>query len=129
VLIVEDVDCSGQFCHPPCEAFQRFVRLYDDVVRARGADPDIGPRLPGLLRDAGLRDVEMRVAHPAGFEGEVKSLAPITFEAIADALVAERLASSEELALLIDALWEFAGADGTVVSTPRVVQSWARRSD
>ena len=63
---------------PPCEAC--------------GADPNIGPRLPGMLRDAGLADVDFRVVQPGGHvEGDVKFLAPITFEAIADALVAQEL--------------------------------------
>jgi hypothetical protein len=129
VLVVEDIDASAQFCHPACHAFERFVTLYGEVVRARGADPDIGPKLPGLLQIAGLRDVGMRVVQPAGMKGEVKLLSPITFEAIADAVVAEGLDSRDELDRLIDQLWDFAGADDTVVSMPRVVQSWARRSD
>jgi SAM-dependent methyltransferase len=129
VLVVEDIDASAQFCHPECHAFERFVTLYGDVVRARGADPDIGPKLPGLLQSAGLRDVGMRVVQPAAMKGEVKLLSPITFEAIADAVVAEGLDSRDELDRLIDQLWDFAGADDTVVSMPRVVQTWARRSD
>ena len=93
VLIVEDIDASGQFCHPPSAAFARFVELYSAVVHARGADPNIGPRLPELLRAGGLADIGMHVVHPAGVEGEVKLLSPITFEAIADAVAAEGLAS------------------------------------
>ena len=50
VLILEDVDSSGMFCHPPCDAYQRFVELYIAAVRQRGADPNIGPRLPGIAR-------------------------------------------------------------------------------
>ena len=34
VLIVEDIDASGQFCHPPSAAFARFVELYSAVVHA-----------------------------------------------------------------------------------------------
>ena len=52
VMILEDVDSAGMFCHPPCDAYQRFVELYIAAVRQRGADPNIGPRLPGLLADA-----------------------------------------------------------------------------
>ena len=38
---------------------------------------------------------------------------------------AEGLASPDELARLVEDLWAFAQADGTVVSMPRVVQAWA----
>jgi SAM-dependent methyltransferase len=129
MLVLEDIEASALFCHPECHAFERFKTLYGEVVRARGADPDIGPKLPVLLQHAGLSDVDMRVVQPAGIEGEVKLLSPITFEAIADAVVAEALESRDELDRLTDELWEFAGADSTVVSMPRVVQTWARRSD
>jgi SAM-dependent methyltransferase len=126
VMILEDVDSSGTFCHPPSEAYRRFVELYIAVVRHRGADPNIGPRLPGLLSDAGLADVEMRVVQPAAVTGEVKLLTPITFEAIADAVVDARLACRDEVASLTDELWSYATTDGTLASIPRVVQAWAR---
>jgi SAM-dependent methyltransferase len=128
VMILEDVDSSGMFCHPPCDAYQRFVELYIAAVRHRGADPNIGPRLPGLLADEGLADVEMRVVQPVALTGEVKLLAPITFEAIADAVVDARLAGRDEIANLLDELWTYATTDGTLVSIPRVVQAWARNT-
>src|SRR5215471_14751738 len=47
VVIVEDIDFRGHFAEPACRALQRFVELYTNSVEARGADPNIGPRLPG----------------------------------------------------------------------------------
>ena len=94
---------------------------------ARGADPYIGPKLPGMLREAGLVDIGVRTAQPTALQGDVKALAPITFEAIVDAIVAQGLASSDELARIADELWAYASDERTVSSTPRIVQSWARR--
>jgi predicted O-methyltransferase YrrM len=125
-VVVEDIDFTGHFCHPRSEAFWRYVQLYSDAVRARGCDPDIGPRLPSLLRDAGFADVGMHVVQPAGFEGEVKLLAPITLEAIADAVLAADLISAAELERTVDELYRFAEQEGTVLSIPRVVQAWGR---
>jgi len=126
VMILEDVDSAAMFCHPPCDAYRRFVELYIAVVRQRGADPNIGPRLPGLLCDVGLPDVELRVVQPAALTGEVKLLAPITFEAIAEAVVDAGLGGRDEIASLIDELWAYTTTDGTLASIPRVVQTWAR---
>ena len=128
VMVVEDVDCSAQFCSPASAAFTRFVDLYRTAVRGRGADPDIGPRLPGMLRDAGLAAVDFGVVQPAAMEGDVKLLAPITFEAIASALVAQELVSIREVGRLRLELWDYARDPNTVSSIPRVVQAWARRS-
>ncbi len=97
VLIVEDLDVRGHFCYPECAAFDRYVDLFSRTARARGVDPDIGPRLPFLLRDAGLQHTSMKVVQPAGFEGEVKLLAPITLEAIGDSVVEAGLATEREI--------------------------------
>lgn len=128
VLVVEDIDCSGHFCYPPSPAFARYVEWYIETARARGCDPNIGPRLPGLLRDAGFDDIAMNVVQPAGFSGEVKLIAPITMEAVADAMVAADVATSEDVDQTIDELHAFANTEGTVQSLPRVVQTWGRRS-
>ena len=127
VLVVEDIDCSGHFCHPDSAAFRRYVELYSGAARARGGDPDIGPRLPSLLAGAGLRELGMNVVQPAGLEGEVKLINPITLEAVGDAVVDAGLATAEELAELLDELSSFARTEGTVLSIPRVVQVWGRR--
>jgi len=126
VVLVEDIDFSGHFCHPDSPAFRRYVELYTKAVQARGCDPNIGPRLPALLRGAGLDDVEMNVVQPAGFSGEVKLISPITLEAIADAVLAANLAAPDELNQTVDELYAFANTDETLLSLPRVVQAWGR---
>ena len=54
-IVVEDADASANFCHPPETAFDLYSRLYRETMLARGTDPDIGPKLPQLLRDTGFR--------------------------------------------------------------------------
>jgi SAM-dependent methyltransferase len=126
VIIVEDIDFTGHFCHPPSDAFWRYVDWYSQAVQARGADPNIGPRLPELLLDAGLVDVGVNVVQPAGTSGEVKLIGPITLEAIADAVLEERIATHDQLTSAVDELYEFATTDGTFMSLPRIVQAWGR---
>ena len=126
-LVVEDIDSAGHYWYPASDAFEQFVELYDAIVLARGADPYIGPKLPGMLREAGLVDIGVRTAQPTALQGDVKALAPITFEAIVDTIVAQGLATPDELAPIAEALWAYASDERTVSSTPRIVQSWARR--
>jgi SAM-dependent methyltransferase len=128
LVVLEDIDFRGHFCHPPSDAFTRYVELYARVVRAHGADPDIGPRLPGLLREAGCGALGMHVVQPAAFAGELKLLAAITLENIADAVLAADLATRDELARLVSELHHLAVDDQTVMSLPRVVQAWGRRT-
>ena len=128
VLVVEDVDFSGSFCHPDSVAYRRFVELYTRAVQGRGGDPNIGPRLPALLHAAGLEQREMNVVQPAGFSGEVKVMPPLTLEAIADAVVRAGLASEDDIKDTVDELYDFAEGEDSVLSGPRVVQAWGRRA-
>ena len=129
VIIVEDIDCSGHFAQPPVAAFDRYVEWYSRTAEGRGCDPNIGPRLPSLLAGAGLRDINMNVVQPAGLTGEVKLIAPITLEAIADSVLVAGLATPAEIQQTIDELSSFATTDGTVMSLPRIVQAWGRAAD
>jgi len=62
LAVVEDIDFRGHFCHPDCPAFWRYVELYTQVVHKRGADPNIGPRLPELA----FRRLTLAVVFVAG---------------------------------------------------------------
>jgi SAM-dependent methyltransferase len=128
VAIVEDIDFTGYFCHPPAAALLRYVELYTQAVRRRGGDANIGPRLPGLLLDAGFEGVQMNVLQPAGLDGEVKLINPITMETIADCVLSEGLATRSEIDKIVDELYELARDSKTVVSLPRVVQTWGYRA-
>jgi hypothetical protein len=66
------------------------------VGQRSGADPNIGPRLPGLLREAAFASIEMKLFHPAALEGVIRLLICITLETIADAVIEDGLASPVE---------------------------------
>lgn len=125
--VVEDVDFRGHFCQPESAAFRRYVALYTEVGHRRGCDPNIGARLPGLLLGAGLEDVDMEVVQPAGLAGEVKLMGPLTLELIRDAVEQSGLETPEDLDRLIDDLYAFAASPETLLSIPRVVQTWGRK--
>jgi SAM-dependent methyltransferase len=127
LVVVEDVDFAGHFCHPECPAFSRYVELYQQVVRRRGGDPTIGPRLPTLLRAAGCQGIQVQVVQPAGMEGEVKLVAGLTLENIAGAILAEGLAARPQIDALLSELHAFAADSSTLMSLPRVFQVWGRR--
>jgi SAM-dependent methyltransferase len=127
-LVVEDIDHSACFSHPDSAAYRTYVRVYSDAARGRGCDPDIGPRLPGFLLDAGLGDLQVRVHQPVGVDGDrdAKLVVPVTLEAIAPAALAAGLITEDELQQAIGDLYAFAEAARTVLSLPRIVSAWAR---
>jgi ubiquinone/menaquinone biosynthesis C-methylase UbiE len=124
VMVIEDIDFQGYFCYPECAALRRYVELYTQTAARRGCNANIGPSLPAMLADAGFQRIQMNVVHPAGTTGEVKMISPLTMENIADAVLAEGLASRVEIDQLVAALNEFANTPGTVGCMPRVVEAW-----
>jgi len=126
-VAVEDIDFSGYFTHPECKAFRRYHELYCAAVVRRGGDPNVGPRLPLLLKNAGFADVGVAVAQPVSTTGEAKLINPLTMENIADVVLEEGLATRAEIDDVVRELYEFAADENTLAGMPRVVQAWGRR--
>jgi ubiquinone/menaquinone biosynthesis C-methylase UbiE len=127
VIATEDIDYGGQFCDPPCPAFDRYAELYVEALQRRGGDPFIGRRLVRLLESAGFADVDSDLAQPYGRHGDVKQVTTLTFTAIADALTASGIATSEEVARITAELDAFAARPDTTMSFPRIFQAWGRK--
>lgn len=128
VVVVEDIQFTGHFSYPASPAFDRYVRLYQDVVRHKGGDSNIGPRLLGMFLDAGLIDVELEVIQPTYREGSGKKIASVTMEHIRGSLVAAGLASDEEIDAIVAEINSFADDPQTILSLPRIFQVWGKRS-
>ena len=127
MVVVEDIQFSGHFCYPACPAFDRYVALYEEVVKRKGGDPNIGPRLLGMFLDAGLNDVDLDVVQPTYRQGAGKRLAAVTMEHIREAVVGAGLASDEEIDAIVADLDSFAENPRTVMSVARIVQIWGKR--
>ncbi len=128
VMIVEDIDFRGHFAEPECTALHRYVELYASSVRARGADPYIGPKLPDMLRAAGFDGIQLMMFHPVALVGGIKDLTCITLEYIADTIVGDKLIAETELKQTIAELRSFSNDPHTVLGGPRVFQAWGRNS-
>jgi SAM-dependent methyltransferase len=127
ILMVEDTDFVGSFSYPHCRAFERYVELYREVVRRRGGDPEIGPKLRALLVEAGLEPVDVALVQPCHYDHEGKALHLSTLLNIADAVVAEKLAERTELDRAIAELTAFTDDPTTLLTLPRVFQACGRR--
>jgi len=126
-VVVEDIDISAHVHWPPSAAFRRYVELYTATALARGADPGIGPRLPALLIDAGLEDVEVAVSMPVFRQGEGKTVARITLSNIAESAIAVGLTCREEIDRLLGELAGHEADPRSIQSTAQVFQVIGRR--
>ncbi len=126
VVVAEDIEFSGHFCYPESPAFRRYVELYQSVVRQKGADPEIGPKLPGLFAEAGLHNVEFDIVQPAHRTGVGKLMAWLTFAHIREAVVAHGLISENEFNDILSELRRITDSPASILSFPRIFQVWGQ---
>ena len=126
VLVVEDADFDGFCCDPANEGFELFLDAYRRVLARRGGDHAIGRRLYRYFLAAGIPDPQVRLVQPV-HQGEAKTLAWSTLEATADAILAEGLATSDQVTAALASLRRFTDDPGTLICGPRVFQLWSRR--
>src|SRR5262245_37824450 len=126
-IVIEDTDFAGSFCYPTCAAYDRYKELYQKLVHQRGGDSNIGPKLPAMLRRAGIQGVELNVIQITHIRGEGKLMAPLTLSRISDALIAEGLATKDEVQQILTELNHIAADSETLISLPRIFQVWGKR--
>lgn len=127
LLVIEDIDFPGHFSYPASPALARYVELYMQTVRHNGGDPEIGPKLPAMISDAGFEVLDIAVAQPAGFAKDIKLVNAITLEKTAAAIEAAELATAIEIRQLIDDLYGLVEDPRTFASVARVIQVVGRR--
>jgi SAM-dependent methyltransferase len=123
-VVVEDIDYSGSVSHPESAAYRRYCEIYVATALRRGCDPDIGPRLPALLRSAGFERIGSTAVQPLAVEGDVKLACALTLDSIAEAAVSEDVVEPGELEQIADDLHRQAADRVTLMSFPRIVQVW-----
>jgi ubiquinone/menaquinone biosynthesis C-methylase UbiE len=126
VLIVEDADFDGWCCDPPNEGFAVFLDTYRRVLAGRGGDHAIGRKLQRYFLAAGIPAPRVDLVQ-AVHQGEAKALAWSTLDATAGAVLADGLATEDELTAALDSLRAFTDDPHTLICGPRVFQLWARR--
>ncbi|MGY8684836.1 methyltransferase domain-containing protein [Bradyrhizobium sp. UFLA05-153] len=127
MIVVQDIDCDGEFCDPPSAAFRRKGELFIAAVRRRGGDPLIGRSLVRLLEAAGFSDVHSSMTQPCGRNGDVKRVPLLTFVAIRDALMQLGLTSIQEIGAIESELEAFLVRPDTTVGLPRIFHAWGRK--
>lgn len=127
-LLLEDIDFTGAFCYPANAAYSRYCELYVQVIARRGGDANVGAKLYHLCLDAGLEDVDAGVVQPTHCGSTPpKGLNLSTMINIADAVLAEGLASEDEVRDTIAELTAFTEDPRTTIGCPRIFQVRGRK--
>jgi ubiquinone/menaquinone biosynthesis C-methylase UbiE len=126
-LIVEDIDYGGRFTDPDSAAITRADELYIEASQRNGGDPFIGRRLHRLIESAGFTRVESTLVQPFGRFGSAKQTVRLTLAAIADRVIADEIATREEVDNTLLEVEAFTARPDTMISMPRIFQAFAER--
>lgn len=120
-VIVEDIDFSGHFCHPPSDAFSAYVNYYSTISRSNGQYPDLGLSLHAIFKaEPLLEDIRFEVIQPCFNEGNGKWMAYLTMEKIKDTVIKQGLADSVTIDELLTELKKFTEDTCSIISLPRI---------
>jgi SAM-dependent methyltransferase len=128
VVALHEADCIGhQMCDPPLPAWDRLFDLLNRYAERHGIDRFVGRKIPRLLRQMGLRDVQVRPllhAYPPGHERR-KVLLDFVHNVRAR-LLGANLVDAAELDALMAAFARHLDDDETEVYSAVLVQAWGR---
>ena len=125
LVAIQEVDWISWRCEPAHPAWDRLRNLMWRWWDGHGLDTHLGRRLPQLLRDAGLVDVEA-TAH-AGIDGAGHPYQTLLLQFVRrfhDDLVAAGYIKRDELDALVGALQRHLDHPDTVVVRALTVQAW-----
>jgi 2-polyprenyl-3-methyl-5-hydroxy-6-metoxy-1,4-benzoquinol methylase len=128
-VIVEDIDFSGPFCHPSCDAFSDYVNYFSTASGNNGQDPNMGLRLLELFRQEPLLDnMVFDVIQPCHSEGAGKWMAYNTMDKIKETVVKQGLADLAAIEKVLAELKTFTEDTSTIISLPRIFRVMGYRS-
>jgi SAM-dependent methyltransferase len=126
VVALQEPDTAAWVCDPPHRAFD----VLRDEVRAvyprTGRDFDMGRRLGRLLRDAGLRDVEVRPTARATRPGDYYHTFLLTLcGMLREEILAGRRLTPDRLDSDVAELRDHLAQPGAITCQPTLWQAWA----
>jgi SAM-dependent methyltransferase len=128
VVAFHEADFVAHLCEPPCDAWTTLLGAYMDLFDKAGIDLRVGRRVPGLMRDAGLVDVESRpIVHlyPPGHPRRL--ILPQFIGNVRPQLIDEGYFSPTELDTLVASLVAHLEDPATLVVSHLFLQCWGRK--
>lgn len=128
VVALQEPDVESFKCHPPHPAWGRLMTALLDVFASVGADVFLARRLHGLMRQAGLTEVQYRTfvwgilpTHP------MADHLPATVESMRGMILKCRLIAEAELPDLLTDCRKHVRDPGTTQTSFMVAQFWGRK--
>jgi ubiquinone/menaquinone biosynthesis C-methylase UbiE len=127
-VALEEVDWISWVCDPIHPAWTRLLEINADIWRKRGMDVNIGRRLPRLLVEAGLANVQCKTHVPVFQSDHEYQYLLLTFSAInRSELIQSGYVTDAEYTDLTESLRAHLSQPETFVTWSLFCQAWGRK--
>jgi len=123
-LLCEDTEAGTIQTLPPSEVYAAEPARIERVAGARGVDANIGPKLPGYLRELGLERIDVTLGQFAFLRGEAKRIWEYTLTEASPSLIEQGLMQREEIDAKLAAMREVNADERVLLVLPRWWQVW-----
>ena len=128
IVVLQDVDISTWRCEPPHPAWERLFSAFVKTYRRDGKDPFVGRKLPALLRQAALNEVQVDAHARVNGPGDFHQTQLLTFVQLFWSQIAEECGLTHaELMHHYAELEAHLQAPTTMVVSPLLFQAWGSR--
>lgn len=130
MVALHEPDSTTQRCDPPLPAHTRLLEVLNTYAEMNGIDRTIGPRVPRLLREAGLVDIRVNAVvheYPLGHSRRMLLLEFV--ENARRRILDQKLIGEVELNELTADLKRHLEDPETLVLSSVFVQAWGRRPE
>jgi ubiquinone/menaquinone biosynthesis C-methylase UbiE len=129
-VAIYEADWAGGLCDPPLDAWNRAVDLVHKYSSMNGIDLFVGRKVPRMLREAGLVDIQVdclvHVCPPGHCQ---RMLLPHFVENLRDRILAQKIIGEDELNDLLRELKRHIDDPQTLVLAGFFFQAWGRRPE
>jgi SAM-dependent methyltransferase len=127
-VALHDADFVTHLCDPPLPAWTQLVQALETFAQINGNDLHIGRRVPRLLREAGLVEVQTRPLVHVYPPGHARRTILVDFvENLRERLLAHEILTEAELDDLLGALRRHLDDPNTLVISHLIFQVWGRK--
>jgi len=128
VVALHEADYVAHVCDPPLPAWTQLMQAMETYAQRNGVDMFLGRRIPRMLRDAGLVDIQTRPlihVYPLGHPRRMIFLQFV--ENLRERLLAQAVLSEPQLDELVGALKRHLEDPNTLVVSHLFLQAWGRK--